>query len=91
MKEETKIKIQKIIIVIAEVCAFFGLVWSPGRLILHDIPALVRGYEYVAVEWDYDDDFMGIEERVPTEKVKKKLLKHLWVWLWEAPAEKPIP
>ncbi|MBR2336934.1 MAG: hypothetical protein IKA61_03195 [Clostridia bacterium] len=73
MRKETKLKIQKIIIEIAGVCALLGLIWSPGRLIFHDIPAIIRGYENVAVEWGEEDDYMGINKTVVTKTVKKKI------------------
>lgn len=56
-----KEKVKKIGMTIAIIFAVIGVFYSPGRLIFHDIPMLVRGYEEVAIEWGEDDDFMGIQ------------------------------
>ena len=40
----------------ALIVAMFGILWGPGHLVFHDIPTAVRGYEEVAVEWEYEDD-----------------------------------
>ena len=52
----------------ALIVAMFGILWAPGHLIFHDIPTAVRGYEEIAVEWEYEDD-----GRRPAETVKRNV------------------
>ena len=49
-----------------------GHQWLPGHLIFHDIPTALRGYEEVAVEWEYEDDTLGSGRR-PASTVKRKV------------------
>ena len=49
-----------------------GHQWLPGHLIFHDIPTALRGYEEVAVEWEYEDDTLGSGKR-PAATVKRKV------------------
>jgi hypothetical protein len=44
---------------VALIVAMFGILWAPGHLIFHDIPTALRGYEEIAVEWEYEDDTLG--------------------------------
>ncbi len=68
-------KAKKIIVSIADVVALFALIFSVGRLVVHDIPTLIRGYEEVALEYEYeeDDNYMGIaqDKKVVTKSYKK--------------------
>ena len=59
---------------LALVFGMFGILWAPGRLIFHDIPTAVRGYEEIVVEWEYEEDYMGVErQKRPTATVKHKV------------------
>ena len=67
-----KAKIIRFFEAAAMVVSIFGILWAPGHLIFHDIPTAVRGYEEVAVEWEYEEDSLGIN----TVKRATKTLKH---------------
>ena len=73
MNSSTKQKIKNIIVSIAGVCAVLGVFWGAGRIVVHDIPTMIRGYDYVAIETDYVDDYMGIEHQVVTKEAKHKV------------------
>lgn len=73
MSDETKQKIKKIIVNIASVCAFLGLIWGAGRIVIHDIPTIIRGYDYVAIETTEREDYMGNTHEVVTKDVKRKV------------------
>ncbi len=68
-------KAKKIIVNIASVLSLFGLIFSVGRLVFHDIPTLIRGYEEVALEYEYEEDYdyMGIaqDDKTATKSYKK--------------------
>lgn len=66
-------KIKKVVIEVALICAMFCIPWSVGRIVFHDIPTMIRGYEYVTIETEYDDNFMGIPQEEITKKQKKKI------------------
>lgn len=57
---------------LALIVAMFGILWGPGHLIFHDIPTAVRGYEEIAVEWEYEDDTLGSGKR-PAATVKRNV------------------
>ena len=67
-----KAKIIRFFEAAAMAVSIFGILWAPGHLIFHDIPTAVRGYEEVAVEWEYEEDSLGIN----TVKRATKTLKH---------------
>ena len=73
MNDNTKQKIKNIIVTIAGVCASLGFFWCEGRIVFHDIPTMIRGYDYVAIETDYVDDYMGNEHQVVTKEAKRKV------------------
>ena len=73
MNEEAKQKITKVIVSIASFCAVLGLIWGVGRIVIHDIPTMVRGYDYVVIETEERDDYMGVPHEVATKKVKRKV------------------
>ena len=67
-----KSKIFRFFEIIALIVAMFGILWGPGHLIFHDIPTALRGYEEIAVEWEYEDDTLGSGRR-PASTVKRKV------------------
>ena len=71
MSDSTKQKIIKIIVSTAYGLAFLGALWGIGRIIIHDIPTMITGYDYVVVETKQEDDFMGIYHEVVTEEAKR--------------------
>ena len=73
MSEGMKYKIKKIIVTIASICAAIGVLWGAGRIVFHDIPTMIRGYDYVAIETGEYDDYMGITHEVVTKEVKRKV------------------
>ena len=69
-----KAKIINFLGFLAGAISIFGILWAPGHLIFHDIPTAVRGYEEIAVEWEYEDDSMGIQTvKRATKTVKQKV------------------
>lgn len=73
MTDKTKERIKQIIVGVAGVCSAVGLVWGIGRIVIHDIPTMIRGYDYVAIETDYVEDDMGTSHEVVTKKAKRKV------------------
>ena len=71
VSDTTKQKIKKTIVTIASVFAVLGVIWGTGRIIIHDIPTIIRGYDYVAIETQERDDYMGISHEVVTKEVKR--------------------
>ncbi|MBR6680385.1 MAG: hypothetical protein IKL59_03905 [Clostridia bacterium] len=71
MGDVRKQKIKKIIVNIAGIFALFGVIWGVGRIIIHDIPTMIRGYDYVAIETEEREDYMGISHEVVTKEVKR--------------------
>lgn len=69
-----KAKVMQFFEMAAWAISIFGILWGPGHLIFHDIPTAVRGYEEIAVEWEYEDDSMGIQTvKRATKTVKQKV------------------
>jgi hypothetical protein len=71
MTSETKIKLKKILINTAFVFAIIGSIWAIGRIFIHDIPTMIRGYDYVAIETEHRDDAFGRPREDVTEEVKR--------------------
>ena len=69
MNEEIKQKIKKIIVSIACALSFFGAFYGAGKILIHDIPTMIRGYDYIALETDYNDN--GNE--IVTEEEKREV------------------
>ena len=70
MNEESKQRIKSVFRAIAVICALIGTLWGPGRLIFHDIPMLVRGYEEIVVEWEEEADEYGRPRQTAQKTVK---------------------
>ena len=66
-------RFRKIFMNIAFFLSFFALIWSVIRLIGHDIPAIIRGYEEIPIEYIEDTNFMGISHTEVSKTVKKEI------------------
>lgn len=58
-------KAKKMIVSVAIFVAVIALIFSIGRILFSDLPALISGYEEIAIEWDHDNG--------ATETVKKPI------------------
>ncbi len=66
-------KIKNIVMQIALICSILGIIWACGKLLFHDIPTLIMGYEETVIESEEDDDKFGISYESPTKTVKKSV------------------
>lgn len=69
-----KAKIIRFFEAAAMAVSIFGILWAPGHLIFHDIPTAVRGYEEIAVEWEYEDNYMGTQSVKHVTKTAKRTI-----------------
>ena len=58
---------------IAFFISFFTFIWGAIRLIGNDIPAIIRGYEEIPIEYIDDTDFMGISHTEVSKTAKKEI------------------
>lgn len=66
-------KIKNIVASIASAVSVLGIIWACGRLIMHDIPALISGYEEIAIETEEEMNDYGQSYERATKTVNKRV------------------
>ena len=66
-------KIKNIVVRIASIVALLGIIWACGRLIIHDIPTLISGYEEIVIETKEQTNNYGQSYEIVTKTVNKRV------------------